>query len=311
MASTCPNCGRKLKWYDIKAECKDCGVSIPNFNWEARLEEDNIRAEQKFQAFYRTLNMFAYSVWGTKLRIVRIILSFIPIIGFIVPWAYLKSDAQSVGIDLAGLFTDGHSLIDVFKSFFGNISLYITNMSYEGFAGPVTFSILGILCMILCLLMAVIAFFMILIKSKKPKARSMITYDCLSISFAIIGAVMFTISGKTAQGVTAFNYGDIPMYNAHGGIMWGIFVAIGLLSLALVANILVLRSPAKTHEQLEEERLARKAIKDEKERQNEIKKQKALEEQEKAAAEEQKRIVEEARAKLNAQKDKKEKKKKK
>ena len=51
MASTCPNCGKKLKFYNIKAECSQCGVSIPNFNWEARLEEDNIKAEKKVQTF--------------------------------------------------------------------------------------------------------------------------------------------------------------------------------------------------------------------------------------------------------------------
>ena len=67
------------------------------------------------------MNMFTYSVAGTKLRIARIILSFIPIIGFIVPWAYIKSDAESIGFDTLGLFTDGKSLIDILSSFFGNV----------------------------------------------------------------------------------------------------------------------------------------------------------------------------------------------
>ncbi|MFQ8958091.1 MAG: hypothetical protein ACLR6O_04310 [Eubacterium sp.] len=104
MASTCPNCGKKLKFYNIKAECSQCGVSIPNFNWEARLGEDNIKAEEKFQTFYGNLNRIAYSLWGTKLRIVRIILSFIPAVGFILPWASLKSDASSVNFDIIGVF---------------------------------------------------------------------------------------------------------------------------------------------------------------------------------------------------------------
>ena len=310
MASKCPNCGRVLKWYDVKAECKDCGVSIPNFNWEARLEEDNKKSEIKFQSFYRTLNMFAYSVWGTKLRIARIILSFIPIIGFIVPWAYLKSDAGSVGIDVIGLFTDGKSLIDIFSSFFGNSSLYFTNMAYENYGGPVTYTMLGVLFMVLCLLMAVIAFFMILFTNKHPKSKLMVVFDCLSIACAAVSAVLFTLGAKAAQSLTAFNFGDIPMYSAHGGIMWGFFVAVALLAVALTANILVAKAPAKSHEELENERLEKKAAKEEKERLNEIKKEKAREEAEKAAAEEQKRIVEEARAKLAADKEKKDKKKK-
>ena len=38
--ATCPNCGKKLHFWNIKAECSKCGVSIPNFNWIERLEED-------------------------------------------------------------------------------------------------------------------------------------------------------------------------------------------------------------------------------------------------------------------------------
>lgn len=46
MASVCPNCGKKLHFYNVKADCSQCGVSIPNFNWEKRLEEDNANAEK-------------------------------------------------------------------------------------------------------------------------------------------------------------------------------------------------------------------------------------------------------------------------
>ena len=132
MASSCPNCGKKLHWYDVKAECSNCGISIPNFNWEERLEADNELAERKFASFYRGLNRLAYSIWGTKLRIARIVLSVLPVIGFILPWATLKSDAESVGLDLFGM-TCSKSLIDLFGDFFGNTNLYITNMGYEGF----------------------------------------------------------------------------------------------------------------------------------------------------------------------------------
>ena len=45
MASKCPNCGEKLKIYHIKAECPHCKANIPNYNWEARLEEDSAIAE--------------------------------------------------------------------------------------------------------------------------------------------------------------------------------------------------------------------------------------------------------------------------
>ena len=181
MASTCPNCGKKLKFYNIKAECSQCGVSIPNFNWEARLEEDNIKAEEKFQTFYGNLNRIAYSLWGTKLRIVRIILSFIPAVGFILPWASLKSDASSVNFDIIGVFTDGFSMIDLFKSFFGNSGLYFTNMGYENYSGPITYTMLSMLFMVLSALLIVIAFFLIIFTFKHSKTKAMFVFDVLSV----------------------------------------------------------------------------------------------------------------------------------
>lgn len=297
MASVCPNCGKKLHFYNVKAECSECGVSIPNFNWEARLEEDNERAEAKFKSFYRALNRIAYSLWGTKLRVVRIILSFLPAIGFILPWATLKSDAYSVGIDLFGMTSD-KSLIDLFSSFFGNMGLYFTNMGYEGYAGVVTYTMAAVLCMVLSLVFIVVAFFLILILAKKPKTKTMVVFDALSIISACASAVLFTLGLGAAKSQAGLNFGDITVLNPSGNIAWGFYVAIVLLCVALIANLLVERADAKTDEQLEDERLVRVAAKEEKERQAEIEKEKAREEAAKRAAVEQAEKVAAAKEKL-------------
>ena len=305
MASTCPNCGKKLKWYNMKAECSQCGVSIPNYNWEGRLEEDAEKAEKKFASFYKSLNIFSYSLWGTKLRRLRIILSFLPAIGFLLPWAYLKSDSNSIGIDFLGLFTSGKSLIDVISDFFANKSLYFTNMAYEGNSGVLTYSMLGISFMLLSLVFIVIAFFLILFTFKHPKTKAMVVFDALSIASAVASCIMFVIGFGGEQTQTAVNFGSISLYNISGGISWGIFVAIALLAVALVSNILVAKAPAMSDEELEAKRLAKKAEKEEKERLEDIRKEKEREESEKRAAEEQERIVAEAKAKLEAKKNKK------
>ncbi|MBE6720024.1 MAG: prepilin peptidase [Ruminococcaceae bacterium] len=305
MASTCPNCGRRLRWYDVKAECKDCGVSIPNFNWEARLEEDADLAAKKSLSFHRTMNMFKYSIWGTKLRIVRIIMSFLPAVGFLLPWYAIKSDAQSIGIDMFGIFTDGNSLIDLFKAFFGNMKLFFLNMGYEGSNGVLTFSMLALLFMLLSALFIVIAFFMILFTNKHPKSKLMVIFDALSICSAVVSSILFTVGMKGAANQPAVNFGNIPLYNISGKVMWGYFIALVLLCVAFVFNFLVMRAPAKSHEELEEERLARKAEKEAKEEQKRIEREKAQKEAEEKAAEEQARIVAEAKAKLEARKEKK------
>lgn len=46
----CPKCGAKLHWYDFRAECKHCGVNIPNYKWEERLEMTPIRPRHHSQS---------------------------------------------------------------------------------------------------------------------------------------------------------------------------------------------------------------------------------------------------------------------
>ena len=297
MASVCPNCGKKLHFYNVKADCSQCGVSIPNFNWEKRLEEDNANAEEKFQSFYRFGNRFAYSIWGTKLRIVRIILSFLPAVGFLLPWATLKSDAGSVGLDLFGMTCDT-SLIDLFKDFFANSGVYFANMGYENYAGTLFYTMLALVFMLLSAIFIIVAFFMILFKTKKPNTKAMVVMDVLSVSSAIVSSVLVTLGVNAASAETAVNFGTVPLYNISGGVAWGFYVALALLVAATVINILVAKAPAKTDEQLEEERLQRKAIKDEKEAQKERERELARIENEKRAAAEQAEKVKLAKEKL-------------
>ena len=306
MASSCPHCGKKLHWYDVKAECSNCGISIPNFNWEERLEADNELAERKFASFYRGLNRLAYSIWGTKLRIARIVLSVIPVIGFILPWATLKSDAESVGLDLFGM-TCSKSLIDLFGDFFGNTNLYITNMGYEGFSGTLSFTMYAVLCMVLSLLFAVIAFFLILILAKHSKTKAITVFECLSVASAVASAVCFTLGVKGAPAELGINFGSFPVYNATGGVAWGFYVALALLLVAVGINAAVAKAPAKSDDVLEAERLERKAIKEKKEQEEALRKEIEREEAEKREKEEQARIVEEAKAKLAAREAKKKK----
>lgn len=306
MASSCPNCGKKLHWYDVKAECSNCGISIPNFNWEERLEADNELAERKFASFYRGLNRLAYSIWGTKLRIARIVLSVLPAIGFILPWATLKSDAESVGLDLFGM-TCSKSLIDLFGDFFGNTNLYITNMGYEGFSGTLSFTMYAVLCMVLSLLFAVIAFFLILILAKHSKTKAITVFECLSVASAVASAVCFTLGVKGAPAELGINFGSFPVYNATGGVAWGFYVALALLLVAVGINAAVAKAPAKSDDVLEAERLERKAVKEKKEQEEALRKEIEREEAEKREKEEQARIVEEAKAKLAAREAKKKK----
>ena len=301
--ATCPNCGEHIAWWNLKADCKKCGVSIPNHDWVNRLEEDNQRAEEQFLKFYKTMNRVKYSLWGTKLRIARLILTFIPAIGFILPWADIKSEADSFQLTLLS-FNHSKSAIDILLQIFKNMSVIIENIKFEGFGGPVSLIVLGTLFYFLSALFIVIAFFLNIIKCAKPKTKSTVTTDIISIIFSVLSVSFFSLTASA--GVSAFSVGAINAINISGGISWGYFVALLLLLGAMGINIAVAIAPAKTDEELENERLAKVAAKEEKEKENAARKEQQRKEAEKAAEEEQKRIVEEAKRKVAERKAKEE-----
>ena len=294
MASKCPACGKKLKLYHIKAECPYCKANIPNYNWEARLEEDSAIAEAKFASLYRKLNLLKYSVFGTKLRILRLLMTFIPAVGFILPWAYVASDKDTLNFDLLGLFTDGTNTLKFFGIFFKNIGDIFGSLE-----GPVLYIVLGFLAMLLSIVVIVVAFFVPIVKFTKPKTNAAWLTDVISIIFAVVSSAMFMAAAAPASQLESFNIGTLEFATgASVDATWGLFVYIALLVVAMVGNLLVSKSEVTSEEDLEIERLARVRMKEEKEEAERIRKQEAWLEAEKKKEEEHAEKVRKAREAL-------------
>lgn len=277
MASKCPACGGKLKIYHIKAECPYCKANIPNYNWEARLEEDNAVAEAKFASLYRKLNLLKYSVLGTKLRIARILMSFIPAVGFILPWAYITSDKDNLSFDLLGLFSEGTNTIKFFGILFKDLGGVLS-----GLEGASLYIMLGLLFVLLSIVVIVVAFFIPFVKFTKPKTNAGWITDLISVIFAVIAAGMFIASGTPAYESAGFCIGELEFTSgATADAAWGLFAYIALLIVAMVGNLLVSKSDVISEEDLEIERLAKLRLKEEKEEAERIRKQEAWIESEK------------------------------
>ncbi|MCD7723032.1 MAG: cell envelope integrity protein TolA [Clostridiales bacterium] len=303
--ATCPNCGRKIPFYDLRADCKACGVSIPNYNWMQRLEEDNKNAEAKFSAFYRTMNRIKYSLFGTKLRIARAVFTFLPIVAYIIPWGSVSSAADSFQLTMYS-FTGAKSALDLLLSFFSDMSLFTINMGFEGYAGAVTYMSAAVIAYFLSLIFIVIAFFMNIFKCKKPKTKSAVTFDILTIAAAVVAIVMFSLAGSAGASAGAFSIGEYTAVDISGGFFAGCIAALVLFILAMAFNIAVIVAPAKSDDELETERLERAAAKEAKEKAKEIEKAKEREKAAKAQEEEQKKIIAEAKRKVAEQKAKQE-----
>lgn len=123
--ANCPKCGYKLRMIDIKAECPKCGVNLIYFNQDERLAEDADRAEAEHIKMQPKIDRIKFSVKGTKLSIVRLIMLFLPIgflflplvqVGIKVPF---RGDLESVSVSILNLVMDvileGHfSVLELF-----------------------------------------------------------------------------------------------------------------------------------------------------------------------------------------------------
>ncbi|MCR4593497.1 MAG: hypothetical protein K5761_00390 [Clostridiales bacterium] len=85
MAATCPECGYKLHFWEVKAECPKCGINIPNHKWEQRLDADADTAEEAFAKMHYKTRNFKSAVVGSKLRIARLVMTFAPLIALVLP----------------------------------------------------------------------------------------------------------------------------------------------------------------------------------------------------------------------------------
>ena len=213
--------------------------------------------------FNRTLSRMAYSMWGTKLRIARLVLTFLPAVGFILPWSNIKGTGSSFVLSILA-FDGSKSLIDFFKAFFGDVGLFTTTMGMEGYGGPVTLGVIGYFLFLLSALFIVIAFFMGTDPLQEFQDQDDHCFDVLSVAASVAAVICFTVGGQRGADLGAFSFGGNAALAPSGSIGWGYFVALLLLLVATGMNIAVVKAPAKSDEQLENERLARVAAKEEK-----------------------------------------------
>jgi hypothetical protein len=212
----------------MKAECPHCGVNIPNFNWEGRLDEDAKNAEIAWVKFRKFTGNFKSALFGSKLRIVRFICTFLPLVALVLPLANYTVSLPFVSIDGANL-----TLLD----FTLNTLLSLNWGSLISLAGTDTFGpaflllLLSVLLLYLAVVFGVLNFIFVLIKAPSLKAGANIVLCILSDLCFILPGVFFTIATSIVSDSTACFI--------DGSVQFGLFVGIALFTLNVVLNTIV------------------------------------------------------------------------
>ncbi len=223
----CPKCGRKLTLFDWRPNCPDCGVNLVYYGMEERLLSEADAAEAEHARLQKRIDRLKASFVGSKLTVLRIILSVLPIATLLLPLCtvsysgpFIEATTTSVNaIEIYNLI----SSLD-FDALFTMIGSEILGSSFIGYAGALVGILLSLVFVIVSLVMLTLAC------SPKGNPRNIIL-NSIAIIAAVASVVFFT---KFSSGISTV----FPEF-ISGSVGFGIYVYIGALVLLLGINIVI------------------------------------------------------------------------
>lgn len=224
----CPKCGRHLNIWHIKAECPTCGVNIPNFDWEGRLNEDAEKAALAWSKFNKFTGNFKSALFGSKVRIIRFIFTFVPLVALILPLANYSINLPFVYAESVKMTLVDFTLNTFLSLNWGSLISLISS----GFIGvPVGMLMIAVLLLYLAVVFGVLNFIFVLLRAPKLKAGFNITMCVLSTLCFALAAILFTLCVSSISNTTI---GFIS-----GSVQYGIFVGIALFTLNVILNSII------------------------------------------------------------------------
>ncbi len=234
----CPSCHSILNFWNVKAECPHCGVNIPNYDWEGQLNRDAEKAAVAWIKFRRFTGNFKSALFGSKLRIIRFICTFLPLIALVLPLAKYSLTLPFLSVNNSSMSLLSFTL-NTFTTLNWGTLLGITS---DGIIGaPVMLILLSVLCLYLAVVFGVLNFLFVIIRAPSLKATSNIVLCILSDICFITPGILFTIATKMVSETTA------PVIG--GSIQFGLFVGIALFTLNIILNVITHRSMKKQREE--------------------------------------------------------------
>ena len=180
----CPKCKHHLKLTDWKPSCPYCGANIVVYDLQERLMQEADIAEVQYYHFQQRIDRLKASFVGSKVAIIRIFTSLIPILALLLPIVKIKLSAPFEPYD------GNLGLVDLYNMFDKiNPSVFSSVISSsETKTAGILFTAAVILLLLSVVVMLVHFFLNMLSCSPKGKARNF-TVDFIFIAFAV-GALM-------------------------------------------------------------------------------------------------------------------------
>lgn len=212
--ANCPKCGKHLRIIDWKQHCPYCGANICLYNQQERLMQDADIAEVQYYHFQKKIDRVKSSFIGSKLAIVRIITSILPLAALFIPLINAKVLAPFEPVDGGVSFLTLYNNIDTLTG-----DAFSTLLA--GNDKNAAIFMLASLGLLLLSVLALVLHFILLTLSCSPKGKPRnIALDVILLVTSIGSAVAATlipdcsaISG-VSLGIGAYLYIALMLVNA-------------------------------------------------------------------------------------------------
>jgi len=224
----CPKCGRKLTLFDWKPNCPACGVNLVYYGMEERLMAEADKAEAEHARTQKKIDRLKAAFIGSKLTIIRIVLSVLPIAALLLPLASISYngpfiEATTTNINAIKIYEIVSSLD--FDGLFTMMGSSVVGSSFVGYFVALAGILLSLVFVIVSLLMLTLSC------GKLGNIRNFI-FNGLAIACAVVSAVFY---GQFANGLTTV----FPEFVTAASVNWGAYVYIGTLLVLLGINIVL------------------------------------------------------------------------
>ena len=203
--ANCPKCGVHLKVTDWRQHCPHCGANIVVYDLQERLMQQADIAEVQHYHFQKKIDRLKASFIGSKLAVVRIITSFVPVFALLLPLIKCR-------------------LNPAFGDFDGNVSavtIYngVDTIGSPGFLSSDKLLTAALILLAVSILLWLIHFFLLMMAcSKRAKVRAAIIDPLIVIASAAPLILFLTdksgavLTGKPSIGI--FLYIALQILNA-------------------------------------------------------------------------------------------------
>lgn len=223
----CPKCGRRLTLFDWRPNCPGCGINLVYYGMEERLMDEADAAEAEHAKTQKHIDRLKASFVGSKLTIIRIILSVLPIAALMLPLCSVTFSGPFIeqttsSINAISIYNLVSSLdFDALLTMLGSELL---GTSFIGYAG-------SLVCLLLSLVMIIVSLLMLTMACGPKGNPRNITLNVITIVFAVASIVFFNIF---ANGISSV----FPEF-IGASVGFGIYVYIAAIAALLAINIII------------------------------------------------------------------------